>query len=117
MWKMDVKSFVTNPAGEVPAGKVQITGVAFSGNGAVSKVEVSVDGGQSWSEAQMVGPDLGEFAWRPFVFETELAAGTHMLASRATDASGSIQPEEFPPNHRGYGHNGWKAHAIEITAA
>jgi DMSO/TMAO reductase YedYZ molybdopterin-dependent catalytic subunit len=117
MWKMDVKSFVTNPAGEVPAGKVQITGVAFSGNGPVSKVEVSVDGGQSWNEAQIVGPDLGEFAWRPFVLETELAAGKHMLTSRATDGSGETQPEDFPPNHRGYAHNGWKAHAIEVTAA
>jgi DMSO/TMAO reductase YedYZ molybdopterin-dependent catalytic subunit len=117
MWKMDVKSWVTNPAGEVPAGKVQITGVAFSGNGPVTKVEVSVDGGQSWSEAEMVGPDLGEFAWRPFVLETELAAGSHMITSRATDSGGDTQPEDFPPNHRGYAHNGWKAHTIDITAA
>jgi hypothetical protein len=51
------------------------------------------------------------------VLETELAAGKHMLTSRATDGSGETQPEDFPPNHRGYAHNGWKAHAIEVTAA
>ena len=116
MWKMNVKSWVTNPAGPVPAGKVQITGVAFSGTSPIMKVEVSADGGQSWNEAKIVGPDLGEFAWRPFVLETELAAGAHMVASRATSADGDTQPEDFPSNHRGYGHNGWKAHAIEITA-
>jgi hypothetical protein len=36
-------------------------------------------------------------------------------ASRATDAGGTTQPETFPPNEPGYGHNGWQDHAIELT--
>ncbi len=116
MWEMSVKSWVTNPV-KTSSGKVQITGVAFGGTKPVSKVEVSTDGGKTWKEAKFVGPDLGQFAWRPFVLETELSSGKHMLASRATDADGDTQPEDFPPNHRGYGHNGWKAHAVEVTVA
>jgi DMSO/TMAO reductase YedYZ molybdopterin-dependent catalytic subunit len=115
MWEMAVKSWVTNPVETALSGKVQITGVAMGGVDAVTKVEVSTDGGQSWQEARFVGPDLGKFAWRPFVLETELSAGTHSIASRATNGAGDTQPEEFPPNHRGYAHNGWKAHAVDVT--
>jgi hypothetical protein len=28
---------------------------------------------------------------------------------------GNVQPEAFEPNERGYGHNGWRAHAVEVT--
>jgi len=114
MWEMSVKSWVTNPVETASPGKVQITGVAMGGLGDVSKVEVSTDGGKSWQEARFVGPDLGKFAWRPFVLETELAAGTHTIASRATNEAGDTQPEDLPPPPRGNAHNGWKAHAVDV---
>ena len=47
----------------------------------------------------------------------ELAAGTHTLASRATAQDGLSQPEEFPPNERGYGNNGWRVHAVDVTVS
>lgn len=117
MWEMNVKSFVTHPTTTASAGKLQITGVAFGGTREVSKVEVSTDGGKSWKEAAFVGPDLGQFAWRPFVLEAELPAGKHTIVSRATDSAGDTQPEDFPPNERGYGHNGWKDHAVEVSVS
>lgn len=117
MWEMNVKSFVTHPSAEATAGKVQITGVAFSGGKSVTKVEVSTDGGKSWKEAKFVGPDLGKFAWRPFVLETELSAGKYTIVSRATDESGATQPEDYPPNERGYGHNGWKLPGVEVSVS
>lgn len=117
MWEMNVKSFITGPTEKASSGKLQITGVAFGGAKAVSKVEVSTDGGKSWTEAAFVGPDLGQFAWRPFVLEAELPAGKYTIASRATDADGKTQPEDFEPNERGYGHNGWKAPAVEVTVS
>jgi hypothetical protein len=40
-----------------------------------------------------------------------------MLASRATNAAGDAQPENFPPNERGYGNNGWRAHAVDVTVS
>jgi DMSO/TMAO reductase YedYZ molybdopterin-dependent catalytic subunit len=115
MWEMAVKSWVTHPLMETETGRVQIHGVAFGGINAVARVEVSTDGGQSWQEARFLGPDLGRFAWRPFVLPADLQPGTHTIASRATDAAGNAQPEEFEPNERAYGHNGWRAHAVDVT--
>ena len=86
----------------------------MGGTAPVESVEVSTDGGESWQEATLTGPDLGPYAWRPFALSAELQPGTYLVASRAT-AGGETQPETFEPNERGYGHNGWRAHAVEIT--
>lgn len=117
MWDMTVKSWVTHPLTDPGSGRVQIHGVAFAGPERASGVEVSLDGGQSWAPARFYGPDLGRFAWRSFVLEADLAPGVYAVASRATAEGGSAQPEDFPPNERGYGHNGWRAHAVELTVA
>ena len=34
--------------------------------------------------------------------------------SKATDTAGDSQPEHFPANHRGYGHNGWRDHGLAV---
>ncbi len=115
MYEMVVKSWVTHPLMETESGRVQIWGVAMGGTETLEGVEVSTDGGESWQAARFVGPDMGPYAWRPFLLTAELEAGTHRVASRATTASGETQPREFAPNHRGYGHNGWDAHAVDIT--
>lgn len=118
MWEMSVKSFVQHPSGEdgrVQPGTVQIYGVAFGGTSPVKRVEVSLDGGQTWKEARFIGPDLGPYAWRQFVYPAEIKAGRHTIASRATDASGKVQPAERMENERGYGHNGWRDHAVQVN--
>jgi DMSO/TMAO reductase YedYZ molybdopterin-dependent catalytic subunit len=115
MWEMPVKSWVTHPLAETDTGRVQIHGVAFGGINAVKGVEVSTDDGKTWQQARFVGPDLGRFAWRPFVLAADLKPGSHTIASRATDTQGNVQPEVFEPNERGYGHNGWRAHAVQVT--
>lgn len=117
MFEMNVKSWITGPLEAAEAGKVQIQGVAMGGINVLEKVEISTDGGTNWTEAQFIGPDMGHFSWRPFVATVDLAAGTHLLASRATDTTGSVQPEDFPANERGYGHNGWRDHAVEVTVS
>ncbi|WP_448329679.1 SorT family sulfite dehydrogenase catalytic subunit [Sulfitobacter sp. M13] len=115
MYKMSVKSWITGPLLDAATGKVQIHGVAMGGVSGLEKIEISTDGGQNWAEAQFLGPDLGPYAWRPFALITNLSEGTHMLASRATNLAGDSQPEIFPPNERGYGNNGWRAHAVDVT--
>ena len=117
MFEMNVKSWITGPLTDAATGKVQIHGVALGGVSAVSKIEVSIDGGETWTEASFIGPDLGEYAWRPFVLGVDLPAGDHVLASRATNAAGDTQPETVEPNERAYGHNGWRAHAVTVTVA
>jgi sulfite dehydrogenase len=115
--EMSVKSWINSPAPDsssLAAGAVLIHGVAFGGAQALRRVEVSTDGGKSWSEARFIGPDLGKFAWRQFVLQARLAPGTHLLASRATDAAGNVQPEQRLENLAGYNNNSWADHAVKV---
>ena len=117
-WEMPVKSWITRPTdetGTVKAGNVQIVGVAMGGTKKVRSVKVSIDGGQSWKKAKFVGPDLGKYAWRQFVFEANLGSGSYNIASKAS-AGGNTQPELRYENRRGYAHNGWKDHSVNIKA-
>ncbi|MGE0037856.1 MAG: sulfite oxidase [Xanthobacteraceae bacterium] len=115
MWEMPVKSWIVNPLKETDKGPVQIYGVAFGGTNEVKRVDVSIDGGKTWKQAKFIGPDLGKYAWRTFVLSADLKPGTYEIASRATDVKGNTQPEKFVENERGYGHNGWAAHAVKVT--
>jgi len=117
MWAMSVKSWVNGPGADgapVLKGKVQFHGVAFAGEEAVEKVEVSLDDGKTWKEAAWAGLDLGKHAWRTFVFEAELSSGEHTIHSRATSVGGEVQPEVRAENERGYGHNGWRDHGLTV---
>jgi DMSO/TMAO reductase YedYZ molybdopterin-dependent catalytic subunit len=119
MWELDVKSFITHPAGgaqPLRAGTTQVYGVAFAFGG-VKSVEVSLDGGRSWRAAEFFGTDLGPHAWRHFMVPVRLEAGSYVFASRATSAKGETQPELRVENERGYGHNGWRDHAVSFTVA
>lgn len=119
MWEMNLKSFVTGPAGDAPlsAGMVQVHGVAFSGGSPVTGVEVSVDGGKTWQRAQFLGTDMGRHAWRQFVLSVKLQSGAYVITSRAIAADGSVQPELRVENERGYAHNGWRDHAVRVTVS
>lgn len=120
VWEMNVKSWVNYPnpdSGPVPAGGLQIHGVAFGGVNAVKRVEVSLDGGKTWKEAKLVGPDLGRYAWRQFVFPVKLKPGTYTIASRAIDVEGNVQPENRLENDHGYINNSWRDHAVQLTVA
>ena len=54
-WVMDAKSVITSPSPQVPIrhgkGPLVISGLAWSGNGRVTRVDVSLDGGRNWTEA------------------------------------------------------------------
>lgn len=112
--QMSVKSWVGYPGpAPVPAGLVQVHGVAFGGMHAVKRVEVSIDGGIRWQKASFVGPDLGRYAWRPFVLPVRLEPGQYRMASRATDAAGNVQPRERLENAAGYNNTSWLDHMVE----
>jgi sulfane dehydrogenase subunit SoxC len=88
------KSVITRPSAglEMPGrGYVQITGLAWSGGGAVSKVEVSTDGGRSWKEAKLQAPVLPKAHTR-FTFDWAWDGQEAVLQSRSTDDQGEVQP-------------------------
>ncbi len=118
--EMSVKSWINSPIpedGNQAPGLVQIQGVAFGGMNAVKRVEVSIDGGKSWKQARLVGPDMGKYAWRQFVLQAQLPKGTYQLASRATDVKGNVQPETRGENQSGYNNTSWADHAVTVTVA
>ena len=114
---MTIKSWINSPhpeSGELRSGQLQVHGVAFGGLHGVKRVEVSVDGGKSWVDARLVGPDLGKYAWRQFALPVKLGPGTHVLASRATDTRGNVQPETRLENQGGYNNTSWADHAVKV---
>jgi hypothetical protein len=78
------------PLATVPAGTVQIAGVAWAQRKGIAKVEVSIDGGP-WLEARLAGEDVTD-TWRQWVYDGWNATpGQHKLRVRATDKTGYVQ--------------------------
>ena len=126
-----VKSLLTTPedGAALSGSRVELSGVAWSGEDAVERVEVSTDGGESWAEAELVGPDLGRYALDRFRYVWEPEPGEHTLCSRATDERGRTQPatvsdpeagrrgienDEFPWNVKGYGNNAYRPLGVTV---
>jgi DMSO/TMAO reductase YedYZ molybdopterin-dependent catalytic subunit len=89
----------------VDAGPVILTGKAWAGRGGVSRVEVSVDSGATWSEARL-DEAASPFAWRSWTCAWNATPGTYLLQVRASDAEGNVQPAVQEWNFGGYGNNG-----------
>lgn len=90
----DVKSVITTPShpGALTArGWHSVQGLAWSGRGRVTRVEVSADGGKSWQDAEFMGLSLPKAAVR-FQWMFEWKGSEHVLLSRATDEAGYVQP-------------------------
>jgi sulfane dehydrogenase subunit SoxC len=87
------KSVITRPSAglELRRGYVQITGLAWSGGGAITKVEVSTDGGRSWKEAKLQTP-VHTKAHTRFTFDWVWDGEETVLMSRSTDDQGDVQP-------------------------
>jgi DMSO/TMAO reductase YedYZ molybdopterin-dependent catalytic subunit len=103
--RMPVRSFLISPDGasKIPAGMtVTLRGIAFSGYGRVTRVEISEDGGKNWSDAKL-GEDHGPYSFRTWEAAwTPKSPGKHTVAVRATDEKGNVQPDEPVWNPGGY---------------
>ncbi len=114
-WEMPVKSWVTSPApGAVVSPTVEVEGVAFSGTGTVTSVEVTADGGTTWQPA-VLGPSAGPTSWRTFGATLELGDRRGKIASRTHDSSGNIQPARSNADRNGYAVNGWLDHMVPVS--
>ncbi len=116
--EMPVKSLITFPqtGTETPAEQAtEVRGHAWSGNGDVSSVDLSIDFGQTWIPAQL-DPPKNKFAWQRFRADVTLhEAGYYEVWARATDMNGVAQPPVVPGwNPRGYGNN--MQHRIALIA-
>ncbi len=93
-FEMGPKSVITRPAGgqRLPTpGFYEITGLAWSGGGAIRRVEVSTDGGVTWKDAELEGP-VASKAHTRFTTRWEWNGEEANLQSRCTDDQGTVQP-------------------------
>ncbi|MBD11164.1 sulfite dehydrogenase [uncultured Roseovarius sp.] len=94
-WVMDAKSVITSPSPQSPIkhgmGPLVITGLAWSGHGAITRVDVSKDGGKTWETARLAKPGEAKALTR-FYLDTTWNGEEMLLQSRAMDETGYIQP-------------------------
>jgi DMSO/TMAO reductase YedYZ molybdopterin-dependent catalytic subunit len=108
-----VKSVIARPApgATTPVGPQEVVGVAFAGDAAIARVEVSVDGGKTWQKAALEGA-AGPGRWQVFRYRFRAdTPGPYRALARATDAKGVAQPERAAWNPSGYFWNAW--HAVD----
>ena len=93
-FELGPKSVITRPSGgqKLPGkGFYEITGLAWSGGGAITGVEVSTDGGRSWKDAELQGP-VHRIAHTRFRFGWNWDGQEAVLQSRCRDERGGVQP-------------------------
>jgi len=90
---MDARSLITYPAFPVTLtrGWTEINGIAWSGSGKIARVDVSTDGGATWSAAKLQEPVLPKAHTR-FRHLWNWTGGEAVIMSRAVDEAGNVQP-------------------------
>ena len=95
-WVMDAKSVVTSPSPQMPIkhgpGPIVITGMAWSGHGRITRVDVSKDGGKTWETARLGRTQADTKALTRFYLDTVWDGEEMLLQSRAIDETGYVQP-------------------------
>jgi DMSO/TMAO reductase YedYZ molybdopterin-dependent catalytic subunit len=115
--EMVVNSLVVSVAANqrVPAGQpLTIKGVAWDGGYGISRVDVSTDGGRTWSVATL-GQDHGRYSFRGFSLTMTPAAGRMIVMARASNRAGAAQTFDLIANPAGYHHNVVQRIPIEVA--
>ena len=102
--EMLVKSLIAHPVdgSTLKQPEVMIQGIALTGEGDITRVEVSTDGGESWNDARLDNEEA-KYSWRLWFFRWRpAAAGSYTILSRASDSRGNVQPENATWNPSGY---------------
>ncbi|HEX6498929.1 MAG TPA: sulfite oxidase [Micromonosporaceae bacterium] len=97
----------------VRPGAVDVSGRAWSGEAPVVRVEVSVDGGTTWADADVTVADAPGWVWRRWSWPWQAEPGQYRLCARATDAAGRTQPTVQPWNRGGFANN--LVHQVDVV--
>ncbi len=116
--ELSLTSAICTPAdgATIPVGRARVAGYAFAGGGRdVARVDVSADGGKTWTTADMA-TEGSRWTWRFWECTLDLPEGSHTLAARAYDTAANTQPENPAPlwNFGGYMNNAW--HRVTVQA-
>ena len=113
---MPVKSLITSPATgqETKDGKLALRGHAWAGDDSVERVDLSIDFGATWIQAQLAAPS-NPYAWQTFNAEITLPQkGYYEVWARATSDKGVAQPHAIAWNPKGYLNN--SMHRIAVRS-
>jgi DMSO/TMAO reductase YedYZ molybdopterin-dependent catalytic subunit len=104
--EMVVNSLMTSHAdgANVKAGKITVSGLAWDGGYGITSVDVSTDGGKTWSAATL-GEDLGRYAFRPWSFSLAAKRGKTTIMANAINKIGQTQTASLLFNGAGYNNN------------
>ncbi|MFB6303968.1 MAG: molybdopterin-dependent oxidoreductase, partial [Haloferacaceae archaeon] len=93
-------------------GRIEVGGHAYAGTRGIERVEVSTDGGETWTDATLSARLPGEDVWRQWRHAYDPPDGAHEVVVRAVDGTGTVQPRErseaFPS-----GATGWVSRTVE----
>jgi DMSO/TMAO reductase YedYZ molybdopterin-dependent catalytic subunit len=112
-----IRSLITTPENDatLSRGRQAIRGLAWSGFASLSRVEVSVDGGVTWSPATWTSEPT-RYAWRSWEYDWRAERpGEVAIQCRATDEAGNTQPVESLWNRLGYVNNAIQTVHVSIT--
>jgi DMSO/TMAO reductase YedYZ molybdopterin-dependent catalytic subunit len=113
-----VKSLIAAPldGAKLSAGTVLVKGFAWAGDANITGVDISADGGSTWSPARL-GTDRAPYAWRQFEYEWRVDdPGSYLIMSRATDDRGRVQPIVAQWNPSGYLWNAIDRVRVDVAA-
>ncbi|WP_433871313.1 sulfite oxidase [Saccharopolyspora sp. CA-218241] len=102
---------------QLRAGPATVRGYALAGDDRdVARVDVSADGGRTWTQAELDGPS-GPWTWRLWRTSLDLPPGPVTLTARAWDTTAAAQPEHAAHlwNPKGYANNAWAQ--VHVTSS
>jgi DMSO/TMAO reductase YedYZ molybdopterin-dependent catalytic subunit len=114
---LEVKSLIIEPADGTrltQPGQLTIRGWAWAGEGELTGIDVSTDGGSTWIAGRFTGT-WDRYSWRRWELDWDAKSGSHTLMARATDSLGRVQPATRAWNRLGYRWN--VIHAVKVDVA
>jgi DMSO/TMAO reductase YedYZ molybdopterin-dependent catalytic subunit len=116
---MSVKSEIVRPRESecLGIGTNRMFGLAWAGEEAVAGVDISCDGGRSWTTAELIGPQA-PYSWTMWEYLWEVAApGDYVLLARARSAGGQLQALTHDPLNGGYLIHFCRPRPVRVAAA
>jgi sulfite oxidase len=119
IYEMPLNSAICEPAAgaDLKAGRTAVKGYAIATDRAITRVDVSMNGGRQWHQATIEDHGNARWSWTLWHATLDIPAGEYELVVRAWDAAGQTQPAQPDDtwNFKGYLSAAW--HRIRVTAS
>jgi sulfite oxidase len=117
--ELPVNSAICEPAplSTLPQGETAIRGYAVASHRGIARVDVSADGGRTWTQAELDHDPAKPWSWTLWEMRLDLPKGEHELVVRAWDTAGQTQPAapDDTWNFKGYLSAAWHRVRVKLT--